>query len=185
MINKMLSQSVWEQDFPISMQLCWTVCNLLNKKVLCVNVQEIARFEAIQFERFNFTPSKFLNCKPLKEQHVPEITIQQRKQRFLTQSCSYILTLSEIRSEYFFTSPAIRMWKVATSGICEKNSRGTFTSSATDLLFGLRQDAYLLLRLVAPWEPAKIISSLGNRDTHVFCREYGKINVFQLSIYSC
>lgn len=67
MINKMLSQSVWEQDFPISMQLCWTVCNLLNKKVLCVNVQETATFEAIQFERFNFTPSKFLNCKPLKE----------------------------------------------------------------------------------------------------------------------
>lgn len=32
-INKMLSQSMWEQDFPIFTQLYWNVCNFLNKKL--------------------------------------------------------------------------------------------------------------------------------------------------------
>lgn len=46
----------------------------------------------------------------------------------------------------------------------KQNFLCAFTSSATDLLLGPGQDAYLLLRLVTPWEPAKmIISSLGNR----------------------
>lgn len=33
MINKMLSQSMWEQDFPIFMQLYWNLCIFLNKKL--------------------------------------------------------------------------------------------------------------------------------------------------------
>lgn len=59
----------------------------------------------------------------------------------------------------------------------EQNSPGTFTISATGLLLGLGQDAYLLLRLVAHWEREKISSSLGNGDTHALCRDYWKINV--------
>jgi len=59
----------------------------------------------------------------------------------------------------------------------KKNSPGAFTISATGLLLGLGQDAYLLLRLVTHWEIEKISSSLGNRDTHMLCRDYWKINV--------
>lgn len=42
MINKMLSQSVWEQDFSIFMQLCWNLCNFLNIKMFSANTQETA-----------------------------------------------------------------------------------------------------------------------------------------------
>lgn len=44
MINKMLSQSVWDQDFSIFMQLWWNVCNILNKKLFFANTQERATF---------------------------------------------------------------------------------------------------------------------------------------------
>jgi len=44
MISKMPSQSVWEQDFSIFMQLCQNGCDFLNEKMFFANTQETATF---------------------------------------------------------------------------------------------------------------------------------------------